>query len=79
MIHHFLLHGSLQPTNLEKNLKPCCEPYKFGRHSPEINALFPQISCVGVMNIVFFSQVGKELYEMIISEVKIPVVKHGEE
>ena len=21
--HHFLLHGSLPPTNLEKNLKPC--------------------------------------------------------
>ena len=21
--HHFLLHGSLGPTNLEKNLKPC--------------------------------------------------------
>ena len=23
MTHHFLLHGSLRPTNLEKNLKPC--------------------------------------------------------
>ena len=23
MTHHFLLHGSLWPTNLEKNLKPC--------------------------------------------------------
>ena len=29
--------------------------------------------------VFFFSQIGKELYEMIISEVKIPVVKHGEE
>ena len=24
MAHYFLLHGSLRPTNLEKNLKPCC-------------------------------------------------------
>ena len=31
------------------------------------------------MIVVFFSQVGKELYEIIISEVKIPVIKHGEE
>ena len=23
MTHHFLLHGSLLPTNLEKNLNPC--------------------------------------------------------
>ena len=23
MTHHILLHGSLQPTNFEKNLKPC--------------------------------------------------------
>ena len=23
MTHYFLLHGSLWPTNLEKNLKPC--------------------------------------------------------
>ena len=23
MSHHFLLHGLLRPTNLEKNLKPC--------------------------------------------------------
>ena len=23
MTRHFLLHGSLQPTNLEKYLKPC--------------------------------------------------------
>ena len=23
MTHHFWLHGSLRPTNLEKNLKPC--------------------------------------------------------
>ena len=25
MAHHFLLHGSLRPTNLEKNQKPCKE------------------------------------------------------
>ena len=27
MTHHFLLHGSLRPTNLEKNLKPWTNPY----------------------------------------------------
>ena len=28
MTHHFLLHGSLWPTNLEKNLKPRCNGMK---------------------------------------------------
>ena len=27
MTHHCLLHGSLRPTNLEKNLKPCSDCY----------------------------------------------------
>ena len=27
MTHHFLLHGSLWPTNLEKNMKPCFPSY----------------------------------------------------
>ena len=26
MTQHFLLHGSLRPTNLEKNLNPCIIP-----------------------------------------------------
>ena len=30
MTHHFLLHGSLWPTNLEKNLKPCSDNSKYG-------------------------------------------------
>ena len=34
MTHHFLPHGSLRPTNLEKNLKPCLTglmPFNIGQ------------------------------------------------
>ena len=32
MTHHFLLHGSPGPANLEKNLKPCFAYVKFGEN-----------------------------------------------
>ena len=40
MTHHFLLHGSLRPTNLEKNLKPCCLLFQNGSSEEEIQYCF---------------------------------------
>ena len=36
----FLLHGSLRPTNLEKNLKPCCLLFQNGSSEEEIQYCF---------------------------------------
>ena len=40
--HQFLLHGSLQPTNLEKNLKPCIpDDNKKHAKSPSVQRVKP--------------------------------------
>ena len=55
MTHHFFLHGSLWPTNLEKNLKPCLAFFFLSHMSINFNdILTPQIIIIILLQTLDF-------------------------